>query len=97
MGFRLTQAAEEDIVGIAEHGVRLFGPIQARRYHDDMFAFFDLLGANPRIARERFELSPAMRIHPFKAHLVVYAIDDDGHVVVVRVRHAHEDWADSSQ
>lgn len=93
MSFRLTAAAEEDIVGIAEQGVRLFGPNQARRYHDDMFAFFDLLSANPRLARERFELSPLVRIHPFKAHLVVYIVEDDGNVIVVRVRHGHEDWA----
>ena len=91
MGFRLSLAAEEDIVGIAEQGVRLFGAVQARQYHDELFALFDLIAASPRIARERFELTPPMRIHPFKAHLVVYRIEAD--VFIVRVRHGHEDWA----
>lgn len=95
MGFRLSIAAEEDIIGIAEQGIRLFGPVQARQYHDELFAIFDLIVANPRIARERFELSPSVRIHPFKAHLVVYRIEGDGDVLIVRVRHGHEDWATS--
>lgn len=33
-----------------------------------------------------------MRIHPFKAHLVVYRIEEDGDILIVRVRHGHEDW-----
>lgn len=44
------------------------------------------------MARERQELSPPMRIHPFKAHLVVYHIEEDGDVLIVRVRHGYEDW-----
>ncbi|CAM5481444.1 Toxin ParE4 [Mycolicibacterium aubagnense] len=97
MGFRLTVAAEEDIIGIAEQSVRLFGPNQARRYHDDMFAFFNLLGSNPRLARERLELSPPVRIHPFKAHLIVYVVADDGDILIVRVRHGHEDWTENTR
>lgn len=92
MGLRLSLQAEEDIIGIAEDGVRLFGPAQARKYHDELFAVFDLIAANPRMARERHELSPPMRIHPFKAHLVVYRVDDDGDIFIVRVRNGHEDW-----
>lgn len=93
MSFRLSLAAEEDIVRIAEQGVRLFGAVQARQYHDELFAIFDLIAASPQIARERLELAPPMRIHPFKAHLVVYRIESDGDVFIVRVRHGHEDWA----
>jgi toxin ParE1/3/4 len=74
-------------------GVRLFGAVQARQYHDELFAIFDLIAASPRMARERLELSPPMRIHPFKAHLVVYRIEVDGDVFIVRARHGHEDWA----
>ena len=95
MGFRLSPAAEEDGVGIAEQGIRLFGSIQARRYHDELFAIFDMIAAYPRIARERSELSPPMRIYPFKAHLVVYRVEEGGNVLIVRVRHAHEDWGDA--
>lgn len=95
MSFRLSLAAEEDIIGIAEQGIRLFGPAQARRYHDELFAIFDMIAAYPRIARERVELSPPMRIYPFKAHLVVYRVEENGDVLIARIRHAHEDWGEA--
>ena len=67
--------------------------LQARRYHDDLFAVLELIAANPRMAREREEISPPVRIHPFKAHLIVYRIEENGTIFVIRIRHGHEDWA----
>ncbi|MFC3165602.1 type II toxin-antitoxin system RelE/ParE family toxin [Ciceribacter thiooxidans] len=93
MSVGLSVEAEEDIIAIAEQGVRMFGAGQAKRYHDELFALLGLLAANPRIARERDEINPPVRIHPFKAHLVVYRIEDDETISVIRVRHEHEDWA----
>ena len=54
----------------------MFGVDQARRYHDELFALFDLIAANPRIARERNEIEPPVRIQPFKAHLIVYRVEE---------------------
>ncbi|WP_094461896.1 type II toxin-antitoxin system RelE/ParE family toxin [Pannonibacter phragmitetus] len=93
MGFQLSLEAEEDIIGIAETGLRLFGIEQARRYHDQLFDLFDLIAANPQLARERPELTPPMRIYPFKAHLIIYRITEGGDILIVRIRHGHEDWA----
>lgn len=96
MSFKLSVEAEEDIIAIAEQGARMFGADQAKRYHDELFALFDLIAANPRIARERNEIEPPVRIHPFKAHLIVYWIEEDEAVFVIRIRHGHEDWASNS-
>lgn len=96
MSFSLSVEAEEDIIEIAEQGIRLFGSAQGRRYHDELFATLALLAANPRIAREREEILPPVRIHPFKAHLVVYRIEESGAIFVIRVRHGHEDWTSDS-
>ena len=93
MGFRLSRESEDDIVGIADEGLRVFGRGVAQKYHDELFAMFDLLAFNPFMARERNELTPPVRIHPFKAHLIVYIVETDGEILVVRVRHAHEDWS----
>jgi toxin ParE1/3/4 len=57
-----------------------------------LFAIFGLIAANPRMARERLELSPPMRIYPSKAHLIIYRIEEGGDILIVRVRHGHEDW-----
>jgi toxin ParE1/3/4 len=96
MSFKLSVEAEEDIVAIAEHSVRMFGAGHAKRYHDELFALFELIAINPRIARERDEIVPPVRIHPFKAHLIVYRIEDDETIFVIRIRHGHEDWASNS-
>lgn len=96
MQFSLSVQAEEDIISIAEEGIRIFGALVAKRYHDELFALLELIAANPRMARERHEIFPPVRIHPFKAHIVVYRINEDGSIFVVRIRHGHEDWAGGS-
>ena len=93
MTYRLSREADEDIVRIYIEGIRMFGPLQADAYHAALGSCFELLAANPRMARERHELSPPVRVHPFKAHLVIYSVVEDGEVLIVRVRHGHEDWA----
>jgi toxin ParE1/3/4 len=92
MRFSLSVEAEEDIIAFTEQGISIFGSLQAKRYHDDLFAVLELIAANPRMAREREEISPPVRIHPFKAHLIVYRIEESGSIFVIRVRHGHEDW-----
>lgn len=96
MRYTLSVEAEEDIVAIAEQGVRVFGTPQARHYHNELFDLLDLIADNPRIARERFEIKPPVRIHPFKAHLIVYRITENDTVFVIRIRHGHEDWTTDS-
>ena len=96
MPFILSVQAEEDIISVAEEGIRIFGALVAKRYHDELFNLFELIAGNPRMARERHEISPPVRIHPFKAHLVVYRINDDRTVFVIRIRHGHEDWSGGS-
>jgi len=96
VSFKLSVEAEEDIIAIAERVARMFVVDQAKRYHDELFALLDLIAVNPRIARERNEIEPPVRIHPFKAHIIVYRIEDDDKIFVVRIRHGHEDWASIS-
>lgn len=91
MAYRLTRAAEQDIGAIAETGIELFGIDQARAYHAALFGVFDLISDNPRMANERTELIPPLRVHPFRSHIILCKIEDDD-VLIVRVRHAREDW-----
>lgn len=91
MSFRLTRKAEGDIISIYLTGIGEFGTAQADSYHASLEKMFQLIGDNPRIAREREEITPAIRAHPHKSHLIIYRIEDDG-VLIIRVRHAREDW-----
>ena len=95
MNYQLTREAEEDLVSIAERGIELFGERQAQFYHNALFDLFEVISANPKIARERNELSPPVRVHPFKAHVVIYQIEGDG-VSIIRIRHGREDWLTNS-
>jgi toxin ParE1/3/4 len=92
MGFRLLSEADENLDTIAEQGIRLFGYSQARRYIHELNATFELLAANPHMARERHELSPPVRVHLHKAHLIIYRIEENGDILILALRHVHEDW-----
>ena len=91
MTVRRTKQADRDIIAIYRRGVTEFGVTQAERYHAGLSALFELLAANPRIARERIELSPPVRLHPYGAHLVAY-IEHGGGILIVRVLHGRQDW-----
>ena len=95
MRYVLSAEAEEDVIRVAEYGMRNFGRAHAQRYHDELFETLALIALHPEMARERHEIRPPVRIHPFKAHLIVYIVGEDGVVFVIRVRHGHEDWASS--
>ena|SRR5690554_641402 len=92
MGYRLSRKAEEDVISIFLEGVAQFGLHQAEHYHDWLEKSFRFLAENPLAAPERLEITPPIRIHPTGTHLVVYRVDDEGDIFIIRVRHGHEDW-----
>jgi toxin ParE1/3/4 len=65
---------------------------QAERYHAKLETCFEFLANNPKAAHLRLEIAPPVRAHPIGAHIVIYACNEDNGVVILRVRHRHEDW-----
>ncbi len=94
MGFHLTKEAEEDIIRIFLEGAELFGVNQAESYHAALHHAFAIIADHPKIARQREELSPPVRVHPYKSHIIIYELDDNNNVIIIRVRHGREDWID---
>ncbi|WP_262694707.1 type II toxin-antitoxin system RelE/ParE family toxin [Kordiimonas aquimaris] len=92
MAYKLSVKAEEDILHILLEGMRLFGPDQAEKYHVGLEQAFEFLAASPEAARERVEINPTVRIHPYGSHMIVYVIKPSGDVFILRVRHGREDW-----
>ncbi len=94
MRIRKSDLAESDLLSIYRFGHERFGALQADAYANDLFDVIDLLAHNPLIGRERGEFSKPVRIHPFKAHVIVYRIESDS-LVVVRVLHGRQNWPDA--
>jgi len=90
--YTLSRKAEDDLIEIYIEGASQFGVDQADHYHKKIEYMIGLLSETPRIARERLEISPPVRIHPFHSHLIVYTVDNDDDIFIVRIRHGHEDW-----
>jgi toxin ParE1/3/4 len=92
--YKLTRKAVDDIIVLFVEGARRFGIEQAERYHGGLERVLQMLSDNPELARERLEITPPVRVHPHGSHLVVYTVTEDRDVLIVRVRHGHEDWQD---
>lgn len=91
--FKVSQQAEEDLSDIFEAGVVNFGFNHAVRYHDRPERIFALLVSAPQIARLRTEYDPPIRVYPVAAHIVVYSVQPDGLIEIIRIRHGREDWS----
>jgi len=94
VAYRLTRKAAEDINEIYSFSAEQFSLDQADSYNTLLERTFEFLAHNPFAARKRLELSPPVRIHPVQSHLVIYQVEGDGSILIVRVRHGHEDWAE---
>lgn len=92
MSYKLSVKAEEDILHILVEGMRLFGSVQAEQYHAGLEQAFEFLAASPKAARERTEINPPVRVHPYGSHMIVYIIQPSRDVFILRVRHGREDW-----
>jgi toxin ParE1/3/4 len=91
MSYILTEDAEEDIIHILAESGKYFGLRQARSYYAGLMECFSFLGDNPRAARERAELTPPVRAHPYGSHIVIYKTDGE-EVIILAVRHSRENW-----
>ena len=92
MRYKLSRKAEEDVINIFIDGAGQFGIAQAEHYHQELNQCFRFLAENPLVAPERFEIVPPVRIHPVGSHLVIYQIDENGDIFIIRIRHGREDW-----
>lgn len=92
MAYKLSTKAEEDIIRVYRESFRLFGAEQTEIYCAGIERIFQFLSDTPKAARERTEISPPVRVHPYQSHIIVYLIDENGDVLILRVRHGRENW-----
>ena len=84
--YRLTQKAADDLDAIHEYTTVNFGLEQARGYLVGLHRRFENLAARPALGRSTERLSPGLRRHPYRSHVVFYLPGDEG-VLIVRVLH----------
>lgn len=91
-GYKLSKSAQTDLMKIARYGDETYGIERSNLYRDQLKEQFDLIAESPRLYRERWELSPPIRVCPFKPYVIIYTVKHS-QTIIVRVRHEREDWS----
>ncbi|WP_417230124.1 type II toxin-antitoxin system RelE/ParE family toxin [Brevundimonas sp.] len=92
--FRLSGTARVDLKAIYRQGEEQFGLKRADAYSAGLITAFNLIADYPLLSRLRDEIPSPVRVHPYRSQVIVYAIDTTG-VLILRIRHPHEDWIDN--
>jgi len=92
MSYRLSNAAQGDLVHIYAEGARRFGLDQADKYHDALEAAFGRLSEFPHMARLREEITPPVHAYPHQSHLILYVIEANGDILILRIRQIGWVW-----
>ena len=89
--YRLSPAAQQDLESIWDFTAQTWSPDQADSYLRGLAEKLTLLCENPLIARERAEIDPPVRLHPYKSHVIIYRVEAD-HLAVIRIAHMRQHW-----
>lgn len=88
--FRVSNEVGNDILGIGRYTQKKWGAAQRRSYLSGLDRKFSEIARNPKLAAERIEFEPPVRIQHYEKHLIVYVIDDVG-AFIIRVLHESMD------
>lgn len=88
--YRLSPAAQRDLVSIWNHTTRHWGIEQANRYIDYLAAAFGELAASPKIAPTCEHIRPGYRRWSIEQHLIYFRVTRYG-IAVIRVLHNRMD------
>jgi toxin ParE1/3/4 len=91
MGYELTHEAEDDVIRLLVQGRQTFGLKQVESYYAQLVDCLEFLAQFPKAARERPEIDPPVRVHPFVSHLII-SREVGENILILGVRHGHEDW-----
>ena len=88
--YRLSVLAEQDLDDILDYTWEAHGERQAQSYADDIKTHLTMLADNPKLAAERSEFDPPVRLYPSGKHIIAY-LDQGNHIWVVRLLHQRMD------
>ncbi len=89
--YRLSPEAQSDLNGIWDYTAEMWSLDQADAYLLGLDEKLRFLCSSPEIARERPEIDPPVRLHPYRSHLIIYRIEET-HLAIIRVVHNRQNW-----
>ena len=95
MRVRYTRAAKADLKAIYLYSENTFGRRAAEAYAAGVRGAVQLIEDYPLAAPLQTVVEPPVRVRVFRAHIILYTVDETG-VLILRFRHAKEDWLDQS-
>lgn len=84
--YRLTDAAEDDLVGIHQYGARQWGIEQADRFFWQLYEHFETLAESPYLYTAVDYIREGYRRSVCGAHSVYYRVDGDVVVITAILR-----------
>jgi len=84
--YRLTRAAEDDLLEAFVYGFETFGPAQAKDYRQSMARCFEVLADTPRLGRQADDFAPGARRHEHGRHVIFYDEQPYG-VLIIAIVH----------
>jgi toxin ParE1/3/4 len=88
--YRLTEAAEEDLIGIWQWTVDRWGIAQADRYHAALEACCERL-AQRRVQGRPVEGFEAILLHRCERHVIFYTMEASDRLIVLAILHKRMD------
>jgi len=89
--YRLSPAALNDLDAIWDYTRRIWSVVQAEAYVRAIASDMSLLVRHPKIARERLDIRPPVRVYRSGSHLILYRIEGSW-LNVLRIVHAQQNW-----
>jgi toxin ParE1/3/4 len=85
-GYRLRPRAFEDLTAIGDF-IAIDDPLRAVSFVDEFVEVFARIVKNPRAFQRRDDLSPGLRQAVHRRYIVLFKVENDETVVIVRVAH----------
>ena len=85
-GYKLTEAAKNDLRQISAYTKKTWGREQERVYRETMRATLRMIAKTPEIGQKRDELAEGLRSFPV-GHHIAYYVESRNEIVIARILH----------
>ncbi len=77
LAYKISKVADADLVRIFEYGLIRFGIVQADKYYDLLYSYFDIIAENPYSFEAVDHISVGYRRCVCKSNYILYSISDN--------------------